>query len=316
VTTILLDCDTGIDDALAILTAALSDEIDLVGVGCTWGNTDVDQAVRNTHHLLSLIGRADVPVARGAAGPLDGTTPTFSPHVHGDDGAGNVGDISHVPVVADESAAELLIRLSHEHPGTLHVVAVGPLTNLALALQADRSLPERVGHVTIMGGAALTPGNVTAAAEANIWHDPEAAQLVFEAPWEMTMVGLDVTMRSILTEEHRARLAAGGPVAQHCARILDYYFNFYTGITGRRCAGNHDALAVAVAAGLVPTTLSPVVHVEVDTSHGPSRGRTIADLRGMWADHPQVPGARHRVVLEIEPGFEDRMVVLILTADQ
>lgn len=129
------------------------------------------------------------------------------------------------------------------------------------------------------------------------------------------MVGLDVTMRSILTEEHRERLAAGGPVAQHCARILDHYFDFYTGITGKRCAGNHDALALAVAAELVTTTLSPIVHVEVDTSDGPSRGATVADLRGMWADHPEVPGARHRVVLEIEPGFEDRMIDLILSVD-
>lgn len=313
--TILLDCDTGIDDALAILTAALSDQIHLVGVGCTWGNIDVDQAVRNTHHLLTLVGRSDVPVARGAQGPLDGSTPTFSPHVHGDDGAGNAAALDHAPAIAAESAAQQIVRLSHEHAGSLHLVAVGPLTNLAQALAADPGLPERIAHVTIMGGAALTPGNVTAAAEANIWHDPEAARVVFEAPWEMTMVGLDVTMRSILTEEHRARLAAGGPVARHCARILDYYFDFYTGVTGRRCAGNHDALALAVAAGLVATTLSPVVHVEVDTSQGPSRGRTVADLRGMWADHPPVPGARHRVVLEIEPGFEDAMIDLILSAD-
>ncbi len=314
-TTILLDCDTGIDDALAILVAALADDVDLVGVGCTWGNIDVDQAVRNTHHLLTMIGRGDVPVARGAAGPLDGSQAQFSPDVHGRDGAGNVGAVDHVPVVAPISAAEQLIRLSHEHAGRLHVVAVGPLTNLALALAADPTLPERIEHVTIMGGAALTPGNVTPAAEANIWHDPEAAALVFEAPWDLTMVGLDVTMRSMITEEHRARLAAGGPVSRHCAAILDHYFDFYTGITGRRCAGNHDALAVAVATGLVEVELSPVVHVEVDASHGPSRGSTVADLRGMWADHPPVAGARHRVVLRTEPGFEDRMIDLILSAD-
>ncbi len=312
--TILLDCDTGIDDALAILVAALDPAIDLVGVGGTWGNVDVDQAVRNTHHLLTMVGRDDVPVARGAAGPLDGSTPTYSAHVHGADGAGNVGAVDHVPVLAPETAVEQLIRLSHVYAGELHVVAVGPLTNLALALRADPGVAQRVGHVTIMGGAALSPGNVTAAAEANIWHDPEAAAVVFEAPWELTMVGLDVTMRSILTEEHRARLAAGGPVARHAAAILDHYFDFYTSVTGRRCAGNHDALALAVAAGLVRVTLSPVVHVEVDTSHGPSRGRTVADLRGMWAGHPPVDGARHRVVLEIEPGFEDTMVDLILHA--
>lgn len=311
----LLDCDTGIDDALAIITAGRAPGVDLVGIGCTWGNIDVDQAVRNSHHLLTLLGRTDIPVARGAAGPLDGSPPVYSPHVHGRDGAGNVGAVDHVPQVSPESAVEQMLRLSREYAGELHVVGVGPLTNLALAVQADPDLAERVAHVTIMGGAALSPGNVTAAAEANIFHDPEAAAIVFAAPWSMTMVGLDVTMRSLITEEHRARLAAGGPVGRHCAAILDHYFDFYTGVTGRRCAGNHDALAVAVAAGLVEATLSPVVHVEVDTSDGPSRGSTVADLRGMWADHPPVAGARHRVVLQTSPGFEDTMIDLILTAD-
>ncbi len=313
-TTILLDCDTGIDDALALLTAAFAPGVDLVGVGCTWGNIDVDQAARNTHQILSLIGRGDVPVARGAEGPLDGSEAVFAQHVHGDDGAGNVADRDHVPTLASETAVEQLLGLSREHDD-LHIVAVGPMTNLALALQADPEVAHRVAHVTMMGGAALSPGNITAAAEANIWHDAEAAAAVFEAAWPVTMVGLDVTMDAILTEEHRLRLTTGGPAARLCAAMLDHYYDFYTMVTGQRCAANHDALAVAVAVGLVDVTLSPVVEVDVDTTHGPSRGRTVADLRGVWAGYPPVKGARHRVVLEIEPGFEDRMIDLILTGD-
>lgn len=309
-TSIILDVDTGIDDALAILTAALSNEIDLVACTTTWGNIDVQQASRNTGYVLSLLGRDDVPVAQGAAGPYDSGEPWYSEHVHGDDGLGGKADLSFEPTLADESAVDCILRASHEVTD-LELVAVGPLTNLALALDADPTLPERIRQVTIMGGATLAAGNVSDAAEANIHHDPEAAARVFEADWQITMVGLDVTMQAIITEEHRARLAAGGPAARCCADILDHYFGFYADVLGRRGAANHDALALAIGTGLVRTTLSPIVHVTVDTSEGPSRGRTAAELVGEWGTWPDVPGARHRVVLEVEPGFEDAMVDLI-----
>lgn len=310
----LLDVDTGIDDALAILTAALSNEIDLVGCTVVWGNVDVAQGARNTAEVLRLAGHGDVPVAVGAAGPRDGRPAVLSPEVHGADGLGGCADTALEPELAAESAVELLLRLSHEHAGELEIVAVGPLTNLAAALDADASLPERIRQVTIMGGAALAPGNVSDTAEANIWHDPEAAQVVLDASWELTMVGLDVTMTSLLTDEHRARLAAGGAVGRFCDRILDFYLGYYASWSGRRASGNHDALALAVATGLVRTTLSPIVDVTVDCSDGPTRGRTIAALEGEWGQWPEREGARHRVVMEVEPGFEERMVDLLASA--
>ncbi|MFT4230361.1 MAG: nucleoside hydrolase [Microbacterium sp.] len=313
-TKVVLDVDTGIDDALAIMTAALSNEIELLACTVVWGNVDLAQGVRNTSTVLSLVGHGDVPVAAGAAGPRDGSAPWYAPAVHGADGLGGRADLGHVPAPSAESATELIIRLSHEHADDFELVAVGPLTNLAAALDADPTLPGRIRRVTIMGGAALAPGNASAAAEANILHDPEAAKAVFEADWSITMVGLDVTMRSLLDDSHRARLSAGGSAGRFAADILDYYFGYYDSFIGRRRAGNHDALAVAVAAGLVRTTLSPTVHVEVDCTDGPSRGRTVADLRGIWSGWPEVDGARHRVVLELEPGFEDAMVDLIAAA--
>ncbi|ROR65684.1 nucleoside hydrolase [Agrococcus jenensis] len=313
-TTVLLDVDTGIDDALALFTAALSNEIELVGCTVVWGNVDVDQGARNTSEVLRLAGHADVPIAVGAAGPRNGRVAVFSPQVHGDDGLGGCADTAHEPRLAAESAVQLMLRLSHEHDGTLEIVAVGPLTNLAAALDADPTLPERIRQVTIMGGAALAAGNVSDTAEANIWHDPEAAQAVFDAPWELTMVGLDVTMTSLITDEHRARLAAGGAVGRFSSDILDFYLGYYEGYTGERASGNHDALALAVATGLVRTTLSPIVDVEVDCSDGPSRGRTVARLEGEWGTWPDREGARHRVVMEVEPGFEDRMVDLLAGA--
>ena len=156
-TLVLLDVDTGIDDALAIFTAALSNEIDLVGCTVTWGNVDVEQGARNTSEVLRLAGHGDVAVAVGAAGPRRGTPAVFSPEVHGDDGLGGCADRDHEPTLASESAVELMLRLSHEHAGALEIVAVGPLTNLAAALDADPTLPERIRQVTIMGGAASPP---------------------------------------------------------------------------------------------------------------------------------------------------------------
>jgi purine nucleosidase len=279
-----------------------------------WGNVDVEQGARNTSEVLRLAGHADVPIAVGAAGPRSGAVAAYSPEVHGADGLGGCADAAHEPRLATESAVELLLRLSHEHAGALEIVAVGPLTNVAAALDADPTLPERIRQVTVMGGAALAPGNVSETAEANIWHDPEAAQVVFDAPWELTMVGLDVTMTSLISDEHRARLAAGGAVGRFASDILDHYLGYYEAATGRRASGNHDALALAVATGLVRTTLSPIVDVEVDCSDGPSRGRTLALLEGEWGTWPDREGARHRVVMEVEPGFEDRMVELLAAA--
>lgn len=313
-TTVLLDVDTGIDDALAILTAALSNQIDLVGCTVTWGNVDVAQCARNTSEVLHLAGHGDVPIAVGAAGPRSGAPAVYSPEVHGADGLGGCADTAHVPTLSSESAVELLLRLSHEHAGSLEIVAVGPLTNLAAALDADATLPERIRQVTIMGGTALAPGNVSETAEANIWHDPEAAQVVFDAPWETTMVGLDVTMTSLITDEHRARLAAGGAIGRFSAAILDFYLAYYESYTGERASGNHDALALAVATGLVRTTLSPLVDVTVDCSDGASRGRTVTTLEGQWGMWPERDGDRHRVVMEVEPGFEERMIDLLAGA--
>ncbi|WP_347754965.1 nucleoside hydrolase [Agrococcus sp. ProA11] len=313
-TTVLLDVDTGIDDALAIFTAAFSNEIDLVGCTVTWGNVDVAQGARNTSEVLQLAGHRDVPIAVGAAGPRNGAPAVFSPEVHGADGLGGCADPAHVPVLVAESAVELLLRLSHEHAGSLEIVAVGPLTNLAAALDADPTLPERIRQVTIMGGTALAPGNVSETAEANIWHDPEAAQIVFDAPWETTMVGLDVTMTSLITDEHRARLAAGGAIGRFSAAILDFYLAYYESYAGERASGNHDALALAVATGLVRTTLSPLVDVTVDCSDGEARGRTVTTLEGQWGMWPERDGDRHRVVMEVEPGFEERMVDLLAGA--
>ena len=312
---ILLDCDTGVDDTLAILYAALHPGIDLLAVGSVWGNVDVDTATRNSLHTVAMAGQPEVPVARGAAGPITGRPAEFAPHVHGADGQGNRGTGRPVQPAAEGTAAEQIIRVAREHPGEAELVAVGPLTNVALALGLCPELPSLLRGVTVMGGAALAPGNVTEVAEANIWHDPEAAAAVFAADWPLTMVGLDVTMTTTLDGGQLDRLETGGSLARYVAGIIELYAGFFAETAfGERRSCMHDLLAVAIAAGTLVPDVAPVVHARVDTGDGPGRGQTICDLRGRYMGYPEQPGARCRVVLECDPAFGDQVVELLVAA--
>ena len=231
-------------------------------------------------------------------------------------GSNGIGEVSLAPAacsVAAESAAEMLVRLAHSYPGSLRVVAIGPLTNIAEALRLEPALPSLVESVTVMGGAALAPGNITPVAEANIWHDPEAAALVLAADWDVTLVPLDVTMASVLEESHRqVLLSSAGAVPRALGEMLGYYFRFYEGIYGRPCSAMHDPLAAALAVGAVKPALAPVVRAVVDTSDGPGRGQTVCDMRGLYAGYPWVSGARCRVVLSFEADFAPHLVETLL----
>lgn len=292
------DCDTGIDDSLALAYLLASPEIDLVGIGTVSGNIDAERAAVNTLDLLALAGRRDIPVAIGAHDPQAGAYAGGVPHIHGHNG---VGDVELPPSglqAAPETAVELLIRLAHAHQGRLLVVAVGPVTNLAAALRLDPGLAELVEEVTIMGGAALVPGNSTPAAEANIWNDPEAAREVVEASWPIVLVPLDVTLENTLEEADRQLLLASPhPFVHALAEILDLYFEFYVELYGHRSCALHDPLATALAVGVVRATVAPRVGVVVDDTHGPGRGQTICDLRNQRQGPVDQPDAHVRVVL-------------------
>ena len=254
------------------------------------------------------MGRTDIPVAVGEHDPIGRVfDASAGAVVHGRNGVGEVV-LPRVGEPVEEAAADMLIRLAHEHPGELRVLAIGPLTNLAVALERDPELPSLVADVVIMGGAARVPGNITAVAEANIWNDAVAANRVFAASWRITMVGLDVTMHARFEETHRVELAAGGAAAQVLAAMLDVYFRFYTPILGRPSCALHDPLAAAIALGLVVPTLAPVVPVEVDDTDGPGRGQTLVDLRSRFIGYPPQEGARHTVVLEAPEGFGDLLL--------
>jgi purine nucleosidase len=308
---IYLDCDTGIDDALT-LGYLVSAGADLVGVGSVSGNVSAEIGARNTLDVLALAGRADVPVAVGARDPIGGVFHGGAPGVHGENGIGDVRLPRSGSAATGEAASAMLSRLAREHPGRLHVLAVGPLTNLALALDADPDLPSLVAGVTIMGGAALVPGNVTAVAEANIFNDVRAAARVIDADWPVTVVGLDVTMEARFEQHHLDALLDGPPVARALGEMLRTYFRYYTPVLGRPSCALHDPLAAAVALGALEPTLAPVVPIEVDTTDGPGRGQTIADLRSRYIGYPPLPGTRHRVVLDVPQGFGDALAEALL----
>lgn len=306
---LLVDCDTGIDDALALLYLLGDPDADLRAITSVFGNTDADTAARNSLRVLELVGRDDVPVAVGARSNWRGTFDS-APHVHGDDGLGNTVLAEPAKRPSTEPAVELITRLARENAGRLNILAIGPLTNLATALLLEPRLPERVKHVTIMGGAVHHPGNATPAAEANIANDPEAAQMVLRADWDVTLVPLDVTMTETITERHLDRLRAGdAPVPAFATGILDHYLDFYRNdVFGTRQAACHDPLAAAIAVGDVTPTVAPAVRVEVETGDGPARGMTVADTRDQYRGFPSQEGERVRVALRTDGTFPDRLV--------
>lgn len=309
-----LDCDTGIDDALALAYLLATPSVDLRGIGTVSGNVSAAMGAENTLKLLRMAGAPGIPVAVGAHHPQAGQFSGGAPHVHGDDGVGGVFLPPSGSVVESETAPEMLVRLAHQNPGSLRVLAIGPLTNIAAALRLDPRLPELVAEITIMGGAALVPGNISAVAEANIGNDPEAAREVFAAPWNITLVPLDVTMSNVLEEEHQQELLASDtPLVRALGEMLTYYGGFYRGIFGRPSCAMHDPLAAAIAVGAVTLRTAPVVHVDVDTTAGPGRGQTVCDLRGKYLGYPAQEGAHCRVVLELTEDFAPHLVRTLLT---
>ncbi|WBU38276.1 nucleoside hydrolase [Homoserinibacter sp. YIM 151385] len=308
---VLVDCDPGIDDAAALLYLLGHERVDVVGITTVFGNNTAPVCAVNALRILELVGRADIPVAIGAEAPLDGTLDFVSTSVHGEDGLGDAG----LPPLrgarpVEEDAVALIDRLSREHEGRLQLLAVAPLTNLAHALDRLPGVEERVARVVIMGGAADAPGNVTPAGEANIIHDPEAAQRVVAAGWETVLVPLDVTMRDLMTEAHLDRLRAeGGEVARFIADASEFYFDFYLEDSyDVRCAAQHDALAAGVLTGDVVPVSAPRLPVEVDCSDGPGRGKTWVDTRQRYRGFRGAPEGNCTVVLETDGRFAELLV--------
>jgi len=266
-TPVLLDCDPGHDDAIAILLALASPEIDLLGVTTVYGNQTLDKTTDNALRVLALVGREDVPVAMGANKPLEREL-HVAVHVHGESGLDGpvLPDRASEPVA--QSAVDFLVE--RLRPGTI-LVATGPLTNVALAL--DKGI--RPARIVLMGGSVLD-GNMTPAAEFNIWADPEAAARVFSSGLEVTMIGLDVTHRALLTPDLAERLRRSGRVGTFVAELVEFFKQYHVRTYGWDGAPIHDAVALmhAFRPGIVRTEY---LNVEIETVSKLCRGRTVVD---------------------------------------
>ncbi len=296
---LLIDCDTGVDDALMLLDLAGNPDANIVAVGSVHGNVQSRRAAINTRYVLDLVGLEDVPSAVGSWRPLAQPLHTAE-YIHGPFGLGGFEPPEPNTPLSEEHAVNQMIRLAHERPGDLTLLATGPLTNLGAALVLDPELPQLIPRVVIMGGNIAEPGNITPWAEANIWHDPEAADLVFQYGWEVVLVPLDVTHQTLLTGPYLERLqaaASSSAVAEFASAIVQFYLDMYEQARGIRAAAMHDPLAGGVA--LDPSLCGYIeksIHVELRGTE--TRGMTVADLRGYRdeiSDRPRV-----KVAMEVE----------------
>jgi purine nucleosidase len=290
---VIVDTDPGTDDAMAILLALRSPELRVEALTLVAGNVDVEQGLRNAQGLASLAGRCDVPVARGAAHPLAQRLITAT-YWHGANGLGGVDLPPGRCPLDPRPAADLIVEMIRSHPHEVTLVAIGPLTNIALALKKDPEIAVLAKGIVMMGGS-VSGGNVTAAAEFNVYNDPEAAAAVFRAGWTVTMIGSDVGERTLLTA---ADLAALPPGPDPVVRIIEPIARQQVERSvkaGYGGAALYDPLAVAAV--IDPTLVTfESWHVDVETRGEFTRGETVANRMGSverhvaQGDHDEVAG--------------------------
>jgi pyrimidine-specific ribonucleoside hydrolase len=293
---IVLDCDPGHDDAIALLLALASPELEVRAVTTVAGNQTLDKTTRNALRVLELAGRADIPVAAGADRPLVREL-RVAAYVHGETGL----DGPDLPEPSTEPQGRHAVELLAAETGSgVTLVATGPLTNVALLLALHpETRPERI---VLMGGA-IGEGNVTPAAEFNIWVDPEAAKRVFESGIPLTMVGLDVTHQALATPAHADAMRARGRVGEAVAELLDFYGRYHREQYGWDGSPIHDAVAVAYVARPELLRVQSCA-VAIDNVSELSRGRTVVDLWGRTGREPNAD-----VALGIDaPAFLDLLV--------
>jgi inosine-uridine nucleoside N-ribohydrolase len=293
-TPILIDCDPGHDDAIALLLALASPELEILGVTTVAGNQTLEKTTANAFRVLEFAGRSEITVAAGAERPLV-RDPFVAAYVHGETGLDgpDLPPAQGSPV--DRHAADFLADKIRERDGDVTLVPTGPLTNVALMLALHPDA--RPTRIVLMGGA-VAEGNVTPAAEFNIWWDPEAAARVFASGIDLTMVGLDVTHKALFTQAHVGRL--DGRVGQMVTELLGFYDRFHREVYGFDGSPIHDAVAVAQAMrpDLVETLFR---NVEIDVESELCRGRTVVDL---WRRTEREPNAHVGVDIDADAFLE------------
>jgi purine nucleosidase len=296
---VIIDTDPGIDDAMAILLALNSPELKVEALTVVPGNVDGKQGLENALKIVSLAERCDVAVAGGAEHPLNQKLITAQ-FWHGKNGLAGV-ELPPSECKADAHfGPDLIIELVHKYPHELTLIPVGPLTNIALAVSKDPSIASLVHDIVIMGGS-ISGGNVNGAAEANIYNDPEAAQIVFNAGWMVTMIGSDVGERTLMTRKYLTELQAShGPQSDFIAKLADFYLT-RSEKSGYPGAAMYDPLAVGTVIDPTLVTLKDM-HVDVETKGEFTRGETVANRMGsnennvLHGDHYEIEG-----VIELKP---------------
>jgi inosine-uridine nucleoside N-ribohydrolase len=290
---VIIDTDPGIDDAMAILLALNSPELKVEALTVVPGNVEAWQGLENALKLASLAGRCDLPVAGGAQHPLNQKLITAQ-FWHGKNGLAGVELPSSKCKADSRFGPDLIIEMVHKFPHEITLIPVGPLTNIALAVSKDPSIVPLVKDIVIMGGS-ISGGNVDGAAEANIYGDPEAASIVFNAGWIVTMIGSDVGERTLMMRKHLAQLqAVHGPESDFIFKLADFYLT-RSEKSGYSGAAMYDPLAVATVIDPTLVTLKEM-HVDVETKGEFTRGETVANRMGsneknvLHGDHYEIEG--------------------------
>ncbi|GAA2191651.1 nucleoside hydrolase [Streptomyces bangladeshensis] len=308
---VIIDCDTGVDDALALLLAVRHPGLDLRAVTCVAGNTDVDGVVRNTLTVLEQAGAPDIPVARGAERPL--LEPARSAPVHGTDGMGDLALPAPTRTPAAVDAVTLLHREILASPRPVTLIPTAPLTNIALLLRTHPEVTRNIERIVFMGGA-VEVGNATPVAEFNVWHDPEAAAILLTAGVPITMYGLDVFRQVVVDSAEVHRLRASGEPGTRLAGELLAHRPAHQGEPpeAEEAGGLGDAGAVCAVADPqgITTRLLPV---EVSLAPGPARGQTVVDRRPRLGESEIHEGGRERALVDVALAVDaDRYVKLYL----
>ena len=281
---IIIDTDVGVDDAHAVMMALLAPDIQVEGFTTVFGNTDVEHCTRNTLYLLELVGRTDIAVREGAAFRLMEFEPAHlgGKRVHGEKG---LGDFELPPLqtkVADGNAVQWLIDTVMARPGEIEVLALGPLTNIALATLIEPQWAKAVKRLIFMGGAIGVPGNVLPLSSANIYNDAEAAHIVFHGGYPITMVGQDVTRWALLTPEYKRRLReADTSVTSFLDTITRFYESYYISSDPSLKESGHPIHDMVVVGYLLQPDLfeTEKLYVTVETEGMVTRGQTVVDWR-------------------------------------
>jgi pyrimidine-specific ribonucleoside hydrolase len=300
---VLIDTDPGLDDALALMLAFASPELDVRGVTAVGGNTGLQHTTENALRLLHLLDRDDVPVAAGADTPLVRRDSRPATEVHGEEGMGGVRLDPAPRGVDDRSAVQLMTDVIEESAEPVTLIALGPLTNVAALLAAAPRTAARLERIVLMGGGARILGNTTPTAEFNIWFDPDAASRVFAGGVPVTMVGLDVTHSAVTSPADWDPLRGGGRMAEALLGMVDFYTARHLEWSGNDRTPQHDSLAVAaVIRPEIVTTQH--LHVDVECAGALTRGMTVVDLDGLSGEK-----ANTDVALQVDaPAFAQLLV--------